>query len=380
MAWKLRSRGVSLVEMMIALTVGLVLVGGAIQIFTANKQTYNVQEALSRLQENARFAIELISQDVRMAGYAGCGGSNVPIANSVSLVVAAAGGGEWMNDSSAITGFNGGGPSETANAFPSEYSGAAITYGDPVPDPDSILMRRSDSDNPFQVISHDKDTQDITLARPHDIKQGEIVMITDPNCTQAGIFQATAVGSTTINHNATASTSTPGNCTNTIYPSPNGGALTCPASPAAKAYPNESTLMRFFAHAYYIGTSTSGGVPSLFREVLTHEAGNAKTEAEELVQGVENMQILYGYDSDCILATDPGCGVANQYLRADQVPAGEWNTKVVSVRIFLLLRSLTEVASAAQAYSYAGSTFTPVDRYLRREYSTTIQLRNRGAI
>lgn len=61
--------GFSLVELMIALVLGLVIVGAVINAFLSMSQTYKVQDALSRSQESGRFALELISQELRMAGF-----------------------------------------------------------------------------------------------------------------------------------------------------------------------------------------------------------------------------------------------------------------------------------------------------------------------
>ncbi len=66
------ARGFSLVELMIALLIGLVIAIGVVQIFSATRATYQLDESLARAQENGRFALEFLSQDVRHAGYAGC--------------------------------------------------------------------------------------------------------------------------------------------------------------------------------------------------------------------------------------------------------------------------------------------------------------------
>ena len=64
-----RQRGISLVEIMVALLLSLFLMGGVIQIYLSSKQTYRTQEGNSRLQENGRFAMEILSRQIRMAGY-----------------------------------------------------------------------------------------------------------------------------------------------------------------------------------------------------------------------------------------------------------------------------------------------------------------------
>ena len=75
-----RQRGLSLVELMIAMALSLLLMLGVIQIFLSSKQTYSTNSALSRVQESGRFAMEFLTQDIRNAGYKGqCIGEPDPI-------------------------------------------------------------------------------------------------------------------------------------------------------------------------------------------------------------------------------------------------------------------------------------------------------------
>jgi len=70
--------GMTLIEIMIALLIGAFLLGGVLQIFIGSKQTYRMQENLSRLQENGRFAMDFLAKDIRMAGYRECLTFTVP--------------------------------------------------------------------------------------------------------------------------------------------------------------------------------------------------------------------------------------------------------------------------------------------------------------
>ncbi len=65
-------RGFTLVELMVAMTIGLIILGAVGQIFATRRGTYVLQEDLARLQENGRFAMNFVTKDIRMAGYAGC--------------------------------------------------------------------------------------------------------------------------------------------------------------------------------------------------------------------------------------------------------------------------------------------------------------------
>ena len=60
--------GLSMIELMVAITIGLILSAGIIQIFSNSKNTYRVEESLSRVQESGRLALDFIANDVRMAG------------------------------------------------------------------------------------------------------------------------------------------------------------------------------------------------------------------------------------------------------------------------------------------------------------------------
>jgi type IV pilus assembly protein PilW len=65
-------RGLSLVELMIAITLSIFIVAAMISLFINSKENYRLNENMSRLQENARFAVSFISRDVRMADYRAC--------------------------------------------------------------------------------------------------------------------------------------------------------------------------------------------------------------------------------------------------------------------------------------------------------------------
>lgn len=79
-----KQHGLTLVELMIAMTIGLLLLGGITSIMISSRQTYRVNEALSRMQDNARYAFQVLSRDIRMAGYFGCVGSDVTPTNTLS--------------------------------------------------------------------------------------------------------------------------------------------------------------------------------------------------------------------------------------------------------------------------------------------------------
>ncbi len=91
-------RGLSLIELMIAMTLSLLVAAAMIALFANSKETYNMNESLARLQENGRFAMSLMSRDLRWADYRACitrdllpnaitGGNNSGFNNSDTVTI-----------------------------------------------------------------------------------------------------------------------------------------------------------------------------------------------------------------------------------------------------------------------------------------------------
>lgn len=74
-----KQSGMSIIELMIAMTIGLLIMAGLANLFVQTKQSFRQDNIISRMQEDARFAMNLISTDVAMAGFFG------PIQESISI-------------------------------------------------------------------------------------------------------------------------------------------------------------------------------------------------------------------------------------------------------------------------------------------------------
>ncbi|WP_064118723.1 MULTISPECIES: PilW family protein [Pseudomonas] len=68
-------RGFGLIELLIALALGLIIVLGVVQIFIAAKNTYVSQNSAAAMQEDARFVLSKMIQEIRMVGMFGCLGT-----------------------------------------------------------------------------------------------------------------------------------------------------------------------------------------------------------------------------------------------------------------------------------------------------------------
>nr|WP_221047162.1 PilW family protein [Methylogaea oryzae] len=332
---------------MIAMTLGMMLVAVIGYAFMGARQTFRTMDTLSRMQENARFVFEGIAYDLRMAGSTGC--SSATQANVLNNP------GDWDKNlfGQPLIGYE-----ESGGAYPTGVSGSVLRG-------DALTVLRAASPE-YIVASHNPNAAQLQLTANHDIQQGEILVITD--CSHAAVFQMTNVNNngtiSTVVHNTGAATS-PGNCTKGLgspVPAP------CTANGTAYTFPPGSRILRLSAVTYYV-RNNDFNEPSLYREKLAAAGGNASDAPEEMVEGVEDMQITYGEDTTADHSVD-------DYVTADAV--GNW-ANVLSVRISLLMvsRQGENITSAPQTYTYNGATVTPADRLMRKVFTSTITLRNR---
>lgn len=335
-------RGLGLIEIMIALGISAILLTGVLQIFITSKQSYRTLEANARLQESGRFATDFIAEDLRMAGFTGCYRGNTAAINNILVDPDAF---NW-NLNTPLEGYEWNGAGWTP-ALP------ALIAGDVLEGTDVVVIRGL-ANNGIPV-NRDVPGKNIDLAPTEDnIVIGDIIMVTD--CNNASVFQVTnktvIAGGAHIRLVHSAGTgNTPGNI------SPPG--LTNSFGPGSEAARLQITI-------YYIGNGADGE-PALFRRTL---GPNGAMAPQELVGGVENMQILYGEDTS-------GDGFPNRYVTANAITSID---EVVSARVSLLLRTGPNIASASQTYVYNGANVTANDLRIRRAFTATTKLRNRGAL
>ncbi len=337
-------RGLTLVELMVAIVMGLVLLAGVATVFVANKQTYRVQDALARVQENARFAMTFLSRDIRSAGYLGCGTQRTRVKNTLndpeaflwSFGDAVMG---YDATSDTATTWNPGVPPEVSSLTPPPVAGS------------DILVVRSMGGCGDRVTAHNQPSADLKLTPKACLKDGDIVMVTD--CTDAAIFQVTniTIGSdkkSNVVHNTGVSKYPPGNATKDLGKKWTGG-----------------DVVQVSTNIYYVAEVPGRGVRALYR------VSNGRTP-EELVEGVENMQLWFGEGSGSDL-------VAENYRPAGAV--ANW-ADVRSVELNLLMQSadpqVTDVPQTYQFFSVdnASASRTTTGR-LRQVFASTVAVRNR---
>lgn len=344
--------GYTLIELLIALTIGAFLVGGILQLYVGSKKSYSTQQALTELQEVGRFSLNMMVRDIRLAGFMGCGNAATVINTLNNGAV------NWEYDAAtSIVGF------EAGSTFPADFSGLALAGTD------ALTITRAIPEDRYVVQSHSPATATITLDAAHDIQAGEVLAITD--CLNTAIFQQTNAnaGNTATTIVNASGAGSPGNCTQGL-----GEPLDCStATGTSYQYDEDSFVLRLMSRAYYVGTGASGR-SALFR--MTLGANGSLGTPVEIADGVVDMELVYGVDTDFD-------GSIDAYQRANAISTANW-ANVLSVQINLLMESTDDrVADNPQSYVlFDGTTgsltpVTPTDRRLRRVYSSTTTIRNR---
>ncbi|WP_018405145.1 PilW family protein [Marinobacter gelidimuriae] len=352
--------GLSLIELMIALALGLVLTLGVVQIFLGSSKTYRLTDGLALIQENMRFALGNLQYNARMAGHMGC--LVGPPENQLDENDSAYDEAIYDINQGAVRGWEASGtglgstftitslaPSGTwsngsGDGLPTSITGDIIVGTD-------VLMIKSGSEADV-VLNGNPNGNGNTLGvvDNSNIPQGSILVVVAGDCGVGDLFQTTNALSGTLTKGA----GTPGNKT--------GGA------DFKGDYDDDGSVFLFASTTYYIGVGASGQ-PALFRERL--DAGDS-SGAIELVEGVENMQVLYGVANN--IDANPR---ADTYSPASAVT--NWN-QVVSVRIALLMRAGDNIIDepAANTYNLIGTQITTQsDRRARLMGSATVAIRNR---
>ncbi|OUR68009.1 hypothetical protein A9Q80_03205 [Cycloclasticus sp. 46_83_sub15_T18] len=343
--------GVTLVELMIALVLGLIIAAGLSQIFVSSQKTYRITEEQSRLQESARFGFEFITRGFREAGYSGC-----RAIERLNIQVIANAPTPSYNANNIVSGSEATSSTLWSPALNSDIEDDVIAGTDTL----SIQKAGSCGGTLVGNLTSSNANIQIPASNSCNISAGDAVMLSD--CEDGHIFRATNAsnGSTTqtIAHGASQNSGTHFCLNQTGI-----GTGSC-GTANAKLYGSDAELLTFSSLTYYIGTGAGG------RNALFVYDGTASSKTE-LVEGVEDMQITYGVDAD---END----IVDNYQTAETVnTAGNWD-KVISAEISVLLTTQKDnLTTAEQSFIYNGTTVNAADKRLHHVYTTVISIRNR---
>ena len=323
--------GVSLVELLVSVTISLILMLGIINVYVGSKETYQVREDFGILQELGRQVLETITGSVQMADHwGGIPSDTVSVGTVATLTGNGACDSNWiLNASQPIFG-------EDGTAFQSGISlSNCIGAGTYVSNSDVLVLRYAEGD-----------------AIPDATVNSASVSPEPPNIYLRSEVEVGAVLVT----NAVGATSSTG----------------ISSSNAARNH-------EYKVEAYFLrncsDTGCTDGIPSLARLTMIGD----QLQTEVLADGVEQIQFLYGVDTN-------NDTVADQFLNAGNVT--NWDL-VTTVSIDMIIRSPTQDLTISDTATYnlaggaaaaGGINFTPstaTQAYHRKQLNKLIHVRNR---
>ncbi len=317
--------GLSMVELLVAMAVQFILLAGMVHVYSASKQMSSLNQELSRVQENGRYAMDTLLYDIRMAGYSGCRNladisPNIIAQSPPSYAV--------LTDS--LTVFeNGAGWTNPGSV--NRLGGTDVITLQSVRGTGVQLTGNMSADN----------ANIQTADNPDGLQANDLVLIFD--CQSADLFRATSVssagGKVTIAHANSSNTS----------------------NRLSKAYQDDAQVMSFDAHTYFIGLDANGN-PGLYQ----HSGSSNVTVL--LAQGVQGLELVLAEDTD-------GDQQPDSYVNGSAV--GDWEN-IIGVRVGFLMQSADSTATESRSYSFAGQEAnTSSDRRLRKAFWSYAALRNR---
>ena len=341
-------RGMTLVELMVGMTVGLFVVLIAVAIFVSTRTLHAVGSASTRMSENARLAMDMLQTDIRNASFVGCR----PLLNDSPIIVLLAGDGGFLSTGAGLKGYRATGagfaPALTGPLAALPAASAPIATSD-------VLSIRVPADMPGLGIVAPMAS---TLAAPqvaasspaNTLATGDIVLVA--SCKASTMFQVTEANpaSTGILMHGIGGSFTPGNATDDLQ----------------QRFRSDATVYKMETRHYYVAPSAlRPGTNSLYRLVVPGSGS-----PEEVASGIDRLAISYGVDG----AVAAGQQNVDHYATADGVTS--WD-RVVSVRLQMLVATAKDnVTRTAQTVDFAGSSVAFADRRLRSALTEVVTVRN----
>lgn len=314
--------GLTLVEVLVSLLLGLLLSAGMVSAYLTAKRNYYHEEQMARMQENGRYAMRLVSRELVMAGF--YGGSPAAATFTAASVGIDCSDRDW-----ALDGVN---PLDLVNDYTGQSPPVSLYLtGFTCLDPSAIALNTD-------LIAIKRTAAEASLLRG-------IPAQTLTLSTIEGWFLRQISGSALEWEK--------------LRP--------LDLRTASKALPSlsywEAITRVMYIRTY--STEPSDDIPSLCMEML---AGDEMT-SRCLVEGIENLQLEFGIDTDAD-------GVPNQYTSD---PTQAQMNSAVTAKIHVLLRSISRLPGHRDDKTYRlGQKVLPAahDAYLRRVLSSTVVLRN----
>ena len=312
--------GITLVELMVALTIGSFLMIGAVQIYNQSRQAFVINESIARVQETAQFAMDTIEADLRMAsnwgrhsrGAAIDGRSLIGDDDPLSLLPPGNCGATWALDlGQPLVGSN------NAYTLPCGATGGAQPNSDVITTRRATVAAMPPEDGRLQIQT--------TRIQGELFKDGIVPAGFDPD-------------------------------------------------------PTVSQTHNLLVNSYYVAATSEliPGVPTLRRKMLTRGAGGPEIVDQEVAPGVENIQLQLGVDVDQDNTVDryvnPGDPI---FIPGDAAFIA--GARVITARVWIVVRGVTLEIGIVDTVNYQPGDVTLgvfSDNFRRMQISKTILLRN----
>jgi type IV pilus assembly protein PilW len=346
-----RQRGLTLIELMISLAIGLILVAGLALLFSQQSSTQAELEKSSRQIENGRYAMQLLKDDLQLAGYYG----------------------EF-------------------------YNTAALTVPTVLPDPCLSAVADLTSAMAFPVQGYNAPTSLSTLMPSCGLSSANFKAGTDILVLRRADTTAITSGPTAGQVYLQTGLTVSGDVLSFVMGMPASNVIDTTQFNLRTRTGTVAPLRKYLVHIYYISpcsvpangstcssTNTDDGgvsVPTLKRMELSVAGGAPTFTTMPLVEGIENMQLTYGMDTSVGGLPNPDAedGVPDSEVD-DVATVANW-VNVMTVRIHLLARN--NEASVGykddRTYQLGGVTTTATnDRFKRHVFSQMVRVVNTNA-
>lgn len=352
-------RGFSLIELMVAMTLGIIVIGGVITVFQAQRRVYKGASAQARIQNADNAAAAIIGASLRDAGFLGCSsfrtagsiiktGSSPLVYDFSQPVRGYEASSTGVGDSLKLTALDAANSSKTGDWSPtldSSLSGLVESGSD-------VLVTAGEQPG-SQPVPASGINGSVQFTIPNTgrglLPAGTPAAISD--CGKSTVFQVTSMSNqsnvTVVHHTNGGGGASPGNSSGSL----------------SRQYDDGAQFVPLQQVAYAVGHG-DGGQSTLYALTMV----NGAWSAQPLIAGVDTMQVLYGIGAG---------GVTTQYVGADQV--SNWN-QVNSVRVGLLIEGPPGSGIADHnptQWDVLGTQVTvPEDTRLRHVFVMTVNLRN----
>ena len=364
-------KGFSLTELLVALALAGVILGGVVGAVSSSRKSYQTQEEGIALSEDARFAIDLLEYDIRHAGYMGCASlDNAGFANIFKINASNA-------DQVKMAELHGiaKAPLPGVEVFTVEAGAALPTYlpANASVNNDVLLTRYADPDlhqsiqshahlNPYNFIFHEE---------PFFIS-GQPLYIVDASCREAALIRSGAVTSTDKKAAYGGA-----HCT-TVLKTSSGEQVSCATAGCANnncgsstpgQYAPGSKIYDAVAVAYFVAPSALDNSSLALKRVKT---STSTVVYEEIIQNVLSFQVILGVD-----ASTPFDGLADKYVSPKLLTPKE-RDQIVSAKYELIIRSEQPFYETDQPIQFSDrpNIAAGSDRYRRKLVSQSISMRN----